>query len=106
MISRCWPKVNEANKQALRLSSDDEEMDDEDDEAEEEVEEEVEEEGGGDVEVIEPKKAGKKDTKVVLTVSPAAEAKGDPQVWDPLQFWRVLDLEIGQQPSSDSWCCG
>ncbi len=64
-------------------------MDEEDDGAEEEEEEEAEEEeegggeeeeGGDDVEVIERKKAGKKDTKVVLTGSPAAEAKGDPPV--------------------------
>jgi len=62
-------------------------MDEEDDWAEEEEEEEAEEEerggeeeGGDDAQVIEPKKAGKTDTKALLTGSPAAEAKGDPQV--------------------------
>ncbi len=89
MISRCWPKVNQAKKLALRLSSENEDMEEEEEEKEEE-EEEVEEEEGGekeeeeedgvDVEGIEPKKAGKKNKQAVQTGSLAAEAKGKPQV--------------------------
>jgi hypothetical protein len=84
----------------------------EEEEVEEENEEEVEEEeDAGDVEVIEPKKEDIKTIKrlcrlVLLRLKQRVSLKWYSMGWDLLQFWRVPNTEIGQQPSSESWCSG
>ncbi len=43
---------------------------------------------------------------VLLRLKRRVSLKWYPLGWDPLQFWRVPAIEIGQQPSSEFWFRG